>query len=294
MRTSIIAAAAGAAVMLACGVTLAAAPADWSKVEGEEIVLFYPGTSPMEWITGELRIDGERHGGARQFNQGESCVECHTDELVDMGEAIASGELLEPDPVPGKPGSIPVQVKAAHDGEKLYLRFSWTQPAAAGAPKMDATNPVKFAVMFDAGKVERADTSGCWASCHGDSRTMPDASNGKTKYVKGGSLADGVFYDLIQWRSGENKAYDGHVADTRVLEASTRLGASGTLEGDTWTVVFERRLAGGEGDISLESGKTYNFGVAIHNEHTAGRYHHVSLGYTLGIDAEADITAAKP
>jgi hypothetical protein len=123
---------------------------------------------------------------------------------------------------------------------------------------------------------------------------MPDASNGKTKYVKGGSLADGVFYDLIQWRSGENKAYDGHVADTRVLEASTRLGASGTLEGDTWTVVFERRLAGGEGDISLESGKTYNFGVAIHNEHTAGRYHHVSLGYTLGIDAEADITAAKP
>ena len=58
-------------------------------------------------------------------------------------------------------------------------------------------------------------------------------------------------------------------------------------------MVFTRKLVGGEGDITLAPGKTYNFGFAIYDDHTAGRFHHVSLGYTLGIDAEADINAAK-
>ncbi|MCY1176640.1 Cytochrome c-552 [compost metagenome] len=72
------------------------------------------------------------------------------------------------------------------------------------------------------------------------------------------------------------------------------LGAEGKLNGDTWEVVFTRKLVGGEGDVALESGKTYNFGFAIHDDSAAGRFHHVSLGYKLGIDnAEAQINAAK-
>jgi hypothetical protein len=71
------------------------------------------------------------------------------------------------------------------------------------------------------------------------------------------------------------------------------LSADGKLEGDTWSVVFARKLAGGEGDVTLQPGKTYNFGFAIHDDHAAGRFHHVSLGYKLGIDAKADVTAAK-
>jgi hypothetical protein len=43
----------------------------------------------------------------------------------------------------------------------------------------------------------------------------------------------------------------------------------------------------------MAPGKTYNFGFAIHDDHTTGRFHHVSLNYTLGIDAKADVTAAK-
>jgi hypothetical protein len=43
----------------------------------------------------------------------------------------------------------------------------------------------------------------------------------------------------------------------------------------------------------MASGKTYNMGFAIHNDHAAGRFHQVSLGYSLGIDTKADITAAK-
>jgi hypothetical protein len=59
-------------------------------------------------------------------------------------------------------------------------------------------------------------------------------------------------------------------------------------------VTFTRKLTGGEGDIALVAGKTYNFGFAIHDDYTHGRFHQVSLGYTLGIDAKADINAAKP
>jgi hypothetical protein len=159
---------------------------------------------------------------------------------------------------------------------------------------MDEANPVKLAFMLDAGKVQGAALNGCWASCHSDSRGMPGVEDDRSKYVKNGSLADGIFYDLVQWRSGEDRAYDGHVADTRVMEGGSALiEASSERDGDIWTVTFTRSLEGGEGDIPLESGKTYNFGFAIHDGHTAGRFHHVSLGYTLGIDAEASISARK-
>jgi Ethylbenzene dehydrogenase len=160
---------------------------------------------------------------------------------------------------------------------------------------MDDKNPMKIAYMLEAGKVEMAELSGCWATCHNDSRTMPGAADTKTKYVKDASLADGRFFDLNQWRSGEKKAFDGYVADKRVMEGGKALvSADGKLEGGNWTVVFTRKLAGGgEGDVKLEPGKVYNFGFAIHDDNATGRFHHVSLGYTLGIDAKADITAAK-
>lgn len=273
---------------------MAAPPADWSSVASTEITVFYPGVSPMEWITGDLRVDRVRHGGGRAFKQGDSCAECHSDEAHEMGDRIVSGEKLEPTPIAGKAGFVPVTVQATHDGEMLYLKFSWQQPAASQGAKMDDANPMKIAYMLDAGKVEGAELSGCWASCHAESRTMPDGGDDKTKYVKDGSLASGIYYDLAQWRSGENKAYNGYVADKRVMEVGSALqSAEGKLEGDKWTVVFTRTLAGGEGDVALEVGNKYNFGFAIHDGHTEGRFHYVSLGYSLGLDSAADITAAK-
>ena len=170
---------------------------------------------------------------------------------------------------------------------------TWKQPAG-GAPKMDADNQVKLAFMLDDNKVAGANLSGCWESCHADARTMPDAKDDKkTKYVKEGSLASGKFYDLMQWTSKGAK-HDGYVADKRVMDGGKGLlEAKGEKKGDEWVVVFTRKLAGGEGDITLAPGKTYNFGFAIHDDHAAGRFHQVSLGYTLGIDAKADISAAK-
>ena len=159
---------------------------------------------------------------------------------------------------------------------------------------MDAANPVKIAYMLEGGsKVELAEQGGCWGSCHGDARTMPGAAETKTKYVKGGSLADGVFYDLNQWRSGENKAFDGYVAGERVMEGGQALvGAQGQLDGDTgrWSSPASSPAAR---VTSRWHPATSTFGFAIHDDSAAGRFHHVSLGYTLGIDAQGDITAAK-
>lgn len=271
------------------GSSLAAAP-DWSKVPSKAITLFYPGASPTEWTT-----KGTEHGGARAMKKGESCASCHHAETVDMGKKIVTGQKLEPKVIAGKAGSIPVSVQAANDGANLYLRFSWKQPAGAAAEKMDKDNPVKLAFMLEDNKVPGAELSGCWETCHVDARTMPDAKDDKkTKYVKDGNLASGKYYDLMQWTSKGAK-HDGYVADKRVMEGGKALlEAKGEKKGDEWSVVFTRKLAGGgDGDIALVGGKTYNFGFAIHDDHTVGRFHHVSLGYTLGIDAKADINAAK-
>lgn len=280
-----------AALTAFSGGALAAPPADWSSVDSTEILLFYPGVSPLEWI-----MKGTEHGGARALRKGETCLDCHSEEIADIGRKTVTGQLLEPTPIPGKASFIPVTVQAAHDGESLYLRFAWTQPPASGAAPQDDQNPMKITYMLaEEEKIELADQSGCWASCHADSRTMPDGLTDKLKYVKDASLADGIFYDLNQWRSGENKWYDGYVADQRVMEGGTALtDVQGERDADNWSVVFTRKFTGGEGDISLAAGQTYNFGFAIHDDSATGRFHHVSFGYKLGIDAPADIVASTP
>jgi len=275
------------AAIAVCG-SAQAAPPDWSKVQGKTITLLYPGVSPIEWIT-----KGTEHGGARALKKGESCASCHHDEAVDMGKKMASGAKIEPTPIKGKVGSIPVNVQAANDGTNLYLRFTWKQPAG-GAEKQDKDNQVKLAFMLEDNKVPGANLSGCWETCHVDARTMPEGKDDKkTKYVKDGALASGKYYDLMQWTSKGAK-HDGYVADKRVMDGGKALvDAKGENKGGEWSVVFTRKLAGAEGDVALVSGKTYNFGFAIHDDHTHGRFHHVSLGYTLGIDTKADISANK-
>ena len=289
MQKKLVASSIALALTCAAGGALAAAP-DWSKVPAKKITAFYPGVSPIEWIT-----KGTEHGGAKGLKKGESCAACHDEEAADMGKKMVTGQKIEPHVIKGKAAALVVAVQAANDGTNLYMRFSWKQPAGGGE-KMDAENAVKLAFMLDDNKIDRANLSGCWETCHQDVRTMPDVKDDKkTKYVKDGNVAGGKFYDLLQWTSKANKGRDGYIADKRVMDGGKALvEAKGEKKGDEWVVTFTRKLAGGgEGDITMASGKTYNFGFAIHDDHTHGRFHHVSLGYTLGIDAKADITAGK-
>lgn len=280
------------AVSMICATGLAAAAApDWSKVTERKVTLFYPGQAALEWV-----MNKPDHSAVPDIvDKKRPCAKCHEGDANDVGTAIVTGKpvgssktVLEPKPPAGKGGFVKANLKMAHDGEKLYVRVEWDSPPAGG-DKTDKKNEVKVTMLFDGGgTVEGAELNGCWATCHTDMRTMKDAKDDKkTKYVKGADLASGKFYDLIQFRSGKGeKPVDGYVADKRYMEGGKGLiKAEGKKDGGKWVVTFERALAGGgTGDHVIATGKTYNFGFAIHENFNEARYHYVSLGYQFGLD----------
>jgi hypothetical protein len=267
-----------------------AAP-DWSKATPVKMTLFYPGQSGLEWV-----MNKADHSAVPDIvDKKRACAKCHAGDANDVGSAIVKGKpvgfsktVLEPKPIDGKAGFVPVQFQAAHDGKNIYFRIEYTPPKG-GAPKQDAKNEVKVTVMFDGGgTVEGANQNGCWATCHNDMRSMKDAKDDKkTKYIKGADLASGAFMDLIQWSSGKGeKPVDGYVTDKREMGGGKGLiKAEGKKEGDKWVITFERALAGGgKGDHAIVPEKFYSFGIAIHEDYSNARYHYVSLGYQFALD----------
>ena len=159
---------------------------DWSKAAPVAVTLFYPGQASFEWVQ-----NGKLHGGARPFTQGgDKCSTCHAKELAAMGQKIVTGEKAEPMPIPGKRGHIEAQLQATHDAENLYLRLSFKAGAHTPVPfveggKMDPENPVKLAMMIAGQGIEYVEQAGCWASCHNDSRYMPDAPTAEALAASG-------------------------------------------------------------------------------------------------------------
>ena len=336
-------AAALAAAGAAAGTDKAAAPVaaasgfgiDWADVPEREITVLYPGQTSMEWV-----MTGKDHGGARPFMMGgDRCTTCHDKEAADMGQKMVTGEKAEPTPIPGKRGSIPVKVQAAHDAENLYLRFEWEDTDHVAVPfvdggKMDPENPMKLAVMFATDDVEFADRAGCWGTCHHDARSMPDEpeadamsaspvaaeldlSQGVTKYLKesrskievkgrrgkkrGGwdklRSADELkaemdahkFMDLVRFSSGTGNAEDGYIMEQRVMSGGEGAEFSAQNQAGNWVVTMKRKLVSDNPtDLSIEPGKMYNFGFAIHDDYSNARFHHVSLGYKLALDNDAE------
>lgn len=100
-------------------------------------------------------------------------------------------------------------------------------------------------------------------------------------------LASGHFMDLMRWSSSAAPE-NGHILEQRVMAGGAPLEASGWRDGGIWTVEFKRKLRSDQpGDISIEAGKLYNFGFAIHDDYADARFHHVSLGYKLALDDPA-------
>lgn len=313
---------------------------DWSKAQSTEIGVFYPGTSSMEWIL------GRNHGGKRAFTKGDRCIECHAEEIADLGQLIVTGESekeLEPNLIPGKRGSIAVSIDATHDADYLYLRFSWADSEHAPVPfveggKMDPDNPMKLAFMLATDEAEYADRAGCWGTCHADAATMPfaptqealeasafidrlDLSGGVTKYLtesrtelelkgRGGKALGGwdklkeageisaaqeagQFMDLVRYKSGSQELEDGQILAERLMHGGQGAEVEASLKAGTWSVIVKRKLVSDQaGDVSIEPGTLYNFGFAIHDDYSSARYHHVSLGYKLGLDnEEAEVNA---
>ena len=262
---------------MALGAQTAFAAPDWSKVPKANIHVFHPGAAPIEWVSGK----GD-HSGASGLKKGETCAGCHVEDgklSLDL-KRMASKEM-EPKGAP-KTMTYPVGVQAAYDATNLYVRMTFKAPAG-GFDKSDKDNEVKATVMFPDGKVAMGDQVGCWAACHQDAKGMPSGKD-KTKYLSAGTM------DLMQWKSS-GKSADGFVADKRSMEGG-KAGATaeGAKAGDTYTVTFTRKLAG---NAVLAAGKAVPFGIAIHADNAAGRFHHVSFGHTIGLGAEGDVKAKK-
>lgn len=288
---------AASALLLAVAAPAAFAAPDWSKVPKRDVVVFSPGVTPIEWV-----MKKSDHSGRTGINKGESCVGCHEEKGgLNFDMARLAGKDLEPVGAP-KTMSFPVTVQAAYDKDHLYLRLSFKAPkdAAAGADREEASpkHEVKAAVMLLGAKVPMAAQLGCWATCHADVRSMPGADPNKKKYISSASLGGDVYADYFQWKSGEAGKgavqLDGHVAEARVnKDGKALVKAEGENKGGQYVVTFTRKLAGGAGDIALAEGAVVPFGIAIHADRTIHRFHHVSLGYTLGLGADADIKASK-
>jgi hypothetical protein len=266
-----------AGAFLALGSQAAFAAPDWNKVGKSTIHVFHPGVAPFEWVQGK----GE-HSGASGLKKGEACAGCHVEDgklSLDL-KRLASKEM-EPKGAP-KTMTYPVTVQAAYDASNLYVRLTFKAPTG-GFDHSDKDNEVKVNMMFPNDKVPMGDQVGCWASCHEDSKGMPKSKD-KTKYVTAGTM------DLMQWASG-GKTSDGFVADKRNMTGG-KAGATaeGAKAGDTYTVTFTRKLAG---NAVLAAGKAVPFGIAIHSDNAAGRFHHVSFGHTIGLGADGDVKAAK-
>lgn len=261
--------------LFALGSQLAVAAPDWTKIPKRDINVFHPATTPIEWV-------GKKsdHSGTAGLKKGETCIGCHEEKgSLNFNFKRLAEKELEPK---GAPATMmyPVGVQAAYDASNLYIRLTFKAPAG-GADKGDKDNDVKTTVMFPDAKVSQAAQVGCWAACHLDAKTMPGADDKKTKYTKEGS------YELMQWKSAKGaKVSDGTVTSERKMDGGV-LGAKaeGAKAGDTYTVTFTRKSPG--------EGKTIPFGIAIHGDHSSGRFHHVSLGYTLGLGAEGDVKAVK-
>lgn len=304
--------------LLGVALAAAAAPAaalDWSGVPATRMVLLYPGQASWEWA-----LSKNDHSAAPKFREGKNCKACHIKEEEQIGNALASGARLEKTPVPGKRGSIPLDVRFAQDGKRLYVQMEWPDRAPLPVEKSDKEFPIKATMMMDDGKVLEFARAGCWAICHDDVNGMPSAEGGKDlhKYLarsraklgrSGGGDAlkpqgdlDTMFNDgqyIEYWQAKLKPGAPAVPADGRALEKRTDnakavISAEAKQVGGKWVVEMSRPLVLGQpGHKDIVPGKVYTIGFAVHEDHANGRFHQVSLEYTFALDGEADIIVAK-
>lgn len=318
MKTNTLKIMTGIAAFAAFGL-FAALPAsaediDWDSVQGKDITLLYPGQASWEWV-----LTKSDHTGASKIREGKTCADCHEGEEASMGNLIVSGQKVEPNPIPGKRGAIPVNVKVAHDADNFYIRLEWTQQPNQNFPNMDPKYDTKVTVMFDDGSVPEAKAAGCWGTCHDDATGMASSNGqelhkylsksrskltrqgGGRNYVGDADLAalEAKGYFMEYWQAALNEGQpatviDGHILKAREADATSDVKATASFSNGAWVVVFSRPL-NPEGDYrkALVPGTTYTFGVAIHEDHSAGRFHHVSVNHTFVLDSgDAELVAA--
>ncbi len=182
------------------GYALAANPAtiNWKKIPIRTVTLFYPAQSSYQWLR------SSDHLGAPMVNTGAACVTCHKGAEEKLGNNLVKANKLEPMPVDGKNGVVPVGFQVAYDKKNAYFRFQWKTrnpyPGEAhpfvrydgkdwkayGYPKLDAVVQKgeqpgiyedRFSIIIDDGGVPDFANQGCWLACHNGQRDMPKVAS---------------------------------------------------------------------------------------------------------------------
>lgn len=255
---------------------------NWSNVKGQKTILFYPGVTSWEFLTG----DDHRLGG-REIKKGrKDCRKCHLSkdgELDLRADEIASGAAkmkrsgnpFEPEPLRAKSGFINAEVKAAFDSEFLYVRVEWDSKGASWQVKKNAVvSPDRVSIQMNKGE-QFFVRYGCFIACHNDLNTMPAspskkevASNPYYSFVGRDDVRLYAFYARDSWlkrksaaeldkklkeggrievisaelAGGEVSAKSGWIFDDRVWDAASRIAATGAWNNDKYSIVFKRRL----------------------------------------------------
>lgn len=178
------------------GSSLAADPAtvNWISVPTKTVTLFYPGQSTYQWLRSSA------HPGGPVVTGGGACLTCHNKTEEKLGDKLVKANPLEPTPVAGKNGVIPLNIQIAYDNDNAYFRAQWktknTFPGEAhpfvrydgkewkpyGFPKLDAVVQKgeqpgiyedRFSIMIDDGGVPAFANQGCWLTCHNGERDNP-------------------------------------------------------------------------------------------------------------------------
>lgn len=286
---------------------------NWDAVKGRDMVLLFPGQASWEWVLSD-------HSASKTVRTGGKCRECHDTEEADMGKKMVTGKKMEPAPIPGKPGSIPVNVKFAHDDARIYVRMSWKDTGFHSGTKKDAEHPVKVAMMIGSKQVKESSIAGCWGACHDDATGMASAADAKRPLYLGASrteitrhgggdnvkpevelanlVAAGNFLEFWQAEvKGDHSANvrDGYIFEKRNTSKTPLVEANAELKNGVWTVTMSRKLKAEEkGRHAFQPDQNYNVGFALHDDYAEGRIHYVSFGYTLALDkGDADFVALK-
>ncbi|MDP2825701.1 MAG: ethylbenzene dehydrogenase-related protein [Sulfuritalea sp.] len=248
----------------------------WDGVPKSQITLFYPGQSTQEWM-----LSAAHKAGATGTAEGKNCQECHKDEEADLGKVIVSGKKLEPNPIPGKSGSIKLTVQAAYDKEYFYLRASWPtnlkeagafhnykgfkdgkwvtygsyrtdKDVKAGTSKVSYEDRFNFMLGDNKGGVAGFEAQGCWVTCHSSLRDMPNKPTKEQVEAhpvlgKAGMKKSDIRKYLLETRSAVNDAggWD-KVKDKAALDALLAKGAFL----DLWQARAYRSIPVGKADDS--------------------------------------------
>ncbi|MBL1143076.1 MAG: cytochrome C552 [Proteobacteria bacterium] len=291
---------------------------DWEKAPERLINIFYPGQASMEWIL------GKNHSGKRAFKSGDRCFECHDEETVDIGELVASGEheyLAETETlIPEKRGSIPVSVRATHDGENLYVRFQFPETGHTPAPfadggKMDAENQIKLAIMLATDDVTYADRAGCWGTCHIDAKGMPEAPSAEETAASGLALnfEKGVTKYLtesrtkieIKGRGGKKRGGWDKLKEEADIKTELEAGhfmdliryQAGTGKSEDGYILEQRHMEGGQGSEFTSSLADGTWTILMKRKLASEKAGDISLAtdqvYNLGFAIHDDYTNGR-